>query len=448
MELGNDQSITFSRYINFLKSNNAFLILMISMIVSYIGDQFNYLAILSIIDQDSNIIGYLIYDLISSIVPALILPIAGIFIDYYNRKKIILAFLILSGISVFGYILSNYYNKMWILYVTSVMYFTFTNIVNVTVTAFTKMIVSDQNDLLLANTINNALQMILNILSIALGGYILYSFNAYVNLFADMTSFFISAFIFCFLMCKNDNDTNNVNDTNDERIPLTDNDSSTDYDDISSIQIMPDLQNEEQSLCDMMKEGAVYLWEYNDIFALSVYKGCVNVLYGTFIMLDFHYAYKKFSNNKTDGIKLYTIMYTICAICAVISQAIVQKYTGTDLQNVRKYMCIIYFVIVLSTLFYAFSYYYYIWWIGAVLYQSANMIIYVSLTTILQKEVDDKFQGRIQSYGYIIRLILSMIGSIYAALCLHYNWMSIEIMVLILTGFSFIMFLFYCKQYW
>ena len=74
--------------------------------------------------------------------------------------------------------------------------------------------------------------------------------------------------------------------------------------------------------------------------------------------------------------------------------------------------------------------------------------IYVSLTTIIQKEVDDEYQGRIQSYGYIIRLILSSIGSIYVALCLHYNLISIQIMMLSLTGFVFILSLFYVKNYY
>lgn len=415
------EQISFKRYVEFIKNNLNFMILFLGICISYLGDQFNYIAILSLINNNTNIIGFLVYELLSGIIPAIIMPFAGVIADKFDRKKIIPISVFLNGISVIGYVFAYKYSSMIILYITCIIYFSFSNITYIAITAYIPNMVNEK-DLLFANTMIDSSYMILWMFGMIIGGIVLIATNIYINLVIDIISFMISCFIFLFLFMKiyikkrefdcSDDDIEMINNSVDN------DDSNIDGDNCN---------NDKKSFFEQFIDGYNYIMSNKEILYITLYKSISNIAQGIYNILDFHFAFKKFTDNSHDGTKIYTIMIGIAIFCSIILQMTIQKLTGTNIKKLKNYVVYALCLIFLSTIFYSFAFNKYIWITGNILYNCGNTILYVILTTLIQTIVEDKYQGRIQSYSFMIRLVSGSIGSIYISLLYYYNIGSLTI---------------------
>jgi MFS family permease len=107
-------------FITLLRFNRNYRNLWLGQIVSEAGDHFNTIAVLSMalrVDESGFAVGgVMLARTISSIAAA---PLAGVLLDRWDRKKIMVASDVIRGVVALGFLLTLHYPASWLLYLLS-----------------------------------------------------------------------------------------------------------------------------------------------------------------------------------------------------------------------------------------------------------------------------------------------------------------------------------------
>ncbi len=89
-------------------------------IVSEVGDHFNNVAVLSLAMDETHNGAAIAALMLSRAIPAIIVgPFAGVLLDRFDRRRIMIASDLVRGVLALGFILSIRYNQTWLLYLLS-----------------------------------------------------------------------------------------------------------------------------------------------------------------------------------------------------------------------------------------------------------------------------------------------------------------------------------------
>src|SRR5689334_4628804 len=109
-----------STFLGVLRDNPNYRYTWIGQVVSEIGDHFNNIAVFSLALAHTRSGLVVSGIMLSRAIPAILAgPIAGVVLDRYDRRRIMIASDVVRAVLALGFILALFYRSNWILYVFS-----------------------------------------------------------------------------------------------------------------------------------------------------------------------------------------------------------------------------------------------------------------------------------------------------------------------------------------
>lgn len=103
-----------------LTSNRNYRYTWFGQIVSEVGDHFNNIAVLSLAIEMTHSGGVIAGVMLSRAIPAVLAgPLAGVWLDRFDRQRIMIASDLLRGVIALGFIAAYVYRQIWLLYALS-----------------------------------------------------------------------------------------------------------------------------------------------------------------------------------------------------------------------------------------------------------------------------------------------------------------------------------------
>ena len=180
-------------YISFLQLRHKFRSLWLAQVISLTGDWFNTIASVIIVNRYSAsglAIGGLF--IARALPPFLLGPVAGVVADRFDRRKVMVLSDVLRAVIVLGFLLVDRPERLWLLYVLTVLQFSVSAFFEPARAALVPSLVED-DELLTANTLSSITWSAMLTLGGAIGGLTASLFGVRVSLLVDSASFLISA---------------------------------------------------------------------------------------------------------------------------------------------------------------------------------------------------------------------------------------------------------------
>ena len=177
-----------------LLRNRNFVALWIGQTVSFIGDYFYFLAIPIMVERLTGSALAVGLSVIASALPMLLLgPIAGVFVDRWDRKRTMIVADVLRGLLVLACLLVKTPDQVWIYYVVGFLMSCVSRFFFPAQNAALPLIVKDKDDLLAANGLMQIVQTAGFLIGPALAGFSIGFWGEQVAFLVDSATYFVSA---------------------------------------------------------------------------------------------------------------------------------------------------------------------------------------------------------------------------------------------------------------
>ena len=177
-----------------LRRNRSFMALWLGQTISFIGDYFYWLAIPIMVERLTGSALLVGLSVISSALPMLVLgPIAGVFVDRWDRKRTMIVADILRALLVLLCLTVRTPEQVWVYYVVGFLMSCVSRFFFPSQNAVLPLIVPDKNDLLAANGLMQIVQTAGLLIGPAMAGFAIGLWGAQVAFLVDSATFFISA---------------------------------------------------------------------------------------------------------------------------------------------------------------------------------------------------------------------------------------------------------------
>ena len=180
-------------YIDLLRRNRSFRQLWLGQVVSQMGDWFDTIALYTIILKltgSGRDVGLL---LVARFVPSFFFgPISGVIADRFSRQRIMIVSDILRAVVVLGFLFVRRPDQLWMIYVLTVFQLGLSTFFEPAKTAAIPSIVEDR-ELVAANAISSVTWSAMLTLGAAIGGFITSSFGTDAAFILDAWSYILSA---------------------------------------------------------------------------------------------------------------------------------------------------------------------------------------------------------------------------------------------------------------
>src|SRR5574339_1105064 len=144
-----------SNYLSFLRLRSRFRALWLAQVISLTGDWFNTIASVIIVNRYSAsglALGGLF--IARALPPFLLGPMAGVIADRFDRRKVLVLSDVLRAVIVLGFLLVDRPERLWLLYVLTVLQFSVSTFFEQARAALVPALVEDA-ELLTANTLSS-----------------------------------------------------------------------------------------------------------------------------------------------------------------------------------------------------------------------------------------------------------------------------------------------------
>jgi DHA3 family macrolide efflux protein-like MFS transporter len=177
-----------------LRKNRSFMVLWAGQTVSFVGDYFYWLAIPIMVQRLTGSPLLVGMSVISSSLPLLLLgPIAGVFVDRWDRKRTMIAADILRALLVLICLAVRTPDQVWIYYVVGFLMSCVSRFFFPSQNAVLPLIVPDKDDLLAANGLMQIVQTVGLLLGPTLAGFSIGIWGERIAFSVDSVTFLISA---------------------------------------------------------------------------------------------------------------------------------------------------------------------------------------------------------------------------------------------------------------
>lgn len=174
--------------------NRSFVALWLGQTVSFVGDYFYFLAIPIMVERLTGSAMLVGLSVISSALPMLLLgPVAGVFVDRWDRRRTMFVADILRAALVLACLLVQGPEQVWIYYLVGFLMSSVSRFFFPAQNALLPLIVADRNDLLAANGLMQIVQTVGLLVGPALAGFSIGIWGERVAFFADSATFLLSA---------------------------------------------------------------------------------------------------------------------------------------------------------------------------------------------------------------------------------------------------------------
>lgn len=181
------------RYVRLFR-NRSFLALWLGQTVSFVGDYFYFLAIPIMVEKLTGSALQVGLSVIFSSLPMLLLgPIAGVFVDRWDRKRTMIVSDLLRGLLVLVCLVVQSPEQVWIYYIVGFLMSCVSRFFFPAQNAVLPLIVTGEDDLLAANGLMQIVQTAGFLLGPALAGFSIGLWGAQVAFVVDSATYLISA---------------------------------------------------------------------------------------------------------------------------------------------------------------------------------------------------------------------------------------------------------------
>jgi DHA3 family macrolide efflux protein-like MFS transporter len=177
-----------------LVGNRTFLALWLGQTVSFIGDYFYWLAIPIMVEKLTGSALQVGLSVMASALPMLVLgPVAGVFVDRWDRKRTMIAADLIRGALVLLCLFVQTPDQVWIYYVVAFLMSSVSRFFFPAQNAVLPLIIPDREDLLAANGLMQIVQTAGLLIGPALAGFSIGIWGEQVAFVTDSATFLISA---------------------------------------------------------------------------------------------------------------------------------------------------------------------------------------------------------------------------------------------------------------
>ena len=182
-------------YIALLQLRPKYRYLWLAQVISLAGDWFNTIASVIIINRYTTsglALGGLF--IARALPPFLLGPVAGVVADRFDRRKVLIASDVFRAVIVLGFLLVDRPERLWLMYVLTVLQFSVSTFFEPARAALTPSLV-ETDELLNANTLASITWSAMLTFGGAIGGVTASYFGVPVSLVVDAASFLVSAML-------------------------------------------------------------------------------------------------------------------------------------------------------------------------------------------------------------------------------------------------------------
>jgi MFS transporter, DHA3 family, macrolide efflux protein len=181
--------------------NRNFMALWIGQIISFIGDYFVMLAVPVAVNRLTGSAMMVGLAYMASAVPALLLgPVAGVFIDRWDRRKVMIASDIIRALLVLLMLSVRSREDIWIFYLTGFLVACTSQFFFPARSAALPLVVTNPDDLLAANGLMQIVQTVGFLIGPALAGFAIGLYGESVAFIANSIGYFVSAVAVVFMV--------------------------------------------------------------------------------------------------------------------------------------------------------------------------------------------------------------------------------------------------------
>lgn len=373
-------SQTSTGYISLIRGNANFRNLWLGQIVSLLGDWFNLIASASLIAQltETGIaVGGLF--VVRMLAPFLISPLAGVWVDRYDRRKLLILTDIIRGLTVLGLLLVRKPEHVWLLYSLTAIQLGLSGVFFPARAAILPDIVSPQ-ELGAANALSSATWSVMLAVGAALGGLSAGIWGIYPSFVIDALTFFVSA-VFVYKV---------------------------------KYQLSSGLSEVKTSISASLRQyvdGLRYLTKHVDIFMTALLKAAAALaISGVFQVVQVVVAKEIFVIGEGGGISLGW-MYMSVGIGTGIGPIFARRFTGDRYHDMRWAIVIGYAIAATGLAITATLQSFPIVLIGTFLRGFGVGINWVFSAQLLLQLVPNRVRGRVFSSEFALFTLASAIGS-------------------------------------
>ncbi len=181
-------------YLQLLRNNPDFARLWIAQVISLLGDWFNTIALSALVSRYSGGSGLAVSGLLLArfLPPLLVSPAAGVLIDRFDRRRVLIISDLLRAVIVLLMLLATGPEHLWLIYGLTVVQFSLSALFEPGRSAIMPSLVKPA-DLLAANTLGNVTWSVMLAVGAMAGGAVAALFGTAAALVIDAASFALSA---------------------------------------------------------------------------------------------------------------------------------------------------------------------------------------------------------------------------------------------------------------
>jgi MFS family permease len=182
-------------YGELLRGNRSFRFLWLGQVVSQMGDWFDTIAVYTIALRLTGSSRSVALIMVARFLPSVVMgPLSGVVADRFSRRSIMITADLMRALVVLGFLFIRRPDQMWLVYVLTVLQLAFSAFFEPAKTAAIPSIVSDQ-ELLPANAIASVTWSVMLTLGAAIGGFVAGWFGTDVAFILDSLTFVASALL-------------------------------------------------------------------------------------------------------------------------------------------------------------------------------------------------------------------------------------------------------------
>ena len=368
-------------YMELLRGNRSFRLLWLGQVVSQMGDWFDTIAVYTIALQLTGSGRSVALIMVARFLPSVIMgPLSGVVADRFSRRSIMITADILRAIVVLGFLLVRRPDQVWLVYVLTVFQLAFSAFFEPAKTAAIPSIVSD-SELLPANAIASVTWSAMLTLGAAIGGFVAGWFGTDVAFVLDSLTFVASAILIASVRFPRRPVREKAKLTVGKALGITD-----------------------------TLEGARYVKHRPSVFAYLMVKPAWGMGGGILTLLAV-FGEKVFpvAGKTATGIG---VLFTARGIGTAIGPIVARRWAGETRKQMQVAIGIAFLIGGVFYIAFGVSQSFVLALLFLAIAHTGGSILWVFSTVLLQREVEDKFRGRVFA-AELALLTLTMAGSNY-----------------------------------
>ncbi len=199
LSCGDGQKVnsTVRDYMRVLRANPDYARLWLAQVVSLLGDWFNTIVLSALVSLYSGGSGLAVsaFLLARFVPPLLIGPFAGVLVDRFERKRLLIASDLCRAGVVLALLLANSPDRLWLIYVLTIAQFSLSAVFEPGRNAIMPGLIRDPNDLVAANTLGSVTWSAMLAIGAIIGGAVAALFGTQIALLIDAGTFVVSALL-------------------------------------------------------------------------------------------------------------------------------------------------------------------------------------------------------------------------------------------------------------